>query len=91
MYLRSMIFFFDFVTFAQQIVAPGRLLYRHPHNYYYAQRIGVPSRTLWQWNTGVLMRKALNLIETLPTLVIQFQLINKVFHSGFPCGNSVLQ
>ena len=38
--------FFDFVTFEQQIAASGHLLYRHPHSYYYAQRIVVPSRTL---------------------------------------------
>ena len=49
--------------------------------------------SLWQWMTGVLTRKALNLkeLETLPTLIIQLQVINKVLHSGFPCGNSVLQ
>lgn len=52
-------FFFDFVTFVQQIAASGHLLCRHTHSYYYAQQIVVPSRTLWQWNTAFLRDKSL--------------------------------
>jgi hypothetical protein len=37
----------------------------------------------------VLGEKALNIKEILQALVNQF--VNKLFHSGLPCGNSVLQ
>ena len=70
------------MTFVQQIAASGHLLYRHTHSYYYAQRIVVPSRTLWQWNTVFYVE--LNLKEILPALVIQ--LVNNVFHSDFPAA-----